>query len=80
MGDAASNTIFSLALGIVLEKGAVTITPESYDYLTWGGAFSTQFWLDPKTGVSGILMTQMFPVRARLTAELEDIADKFLTD
>jgi CubicO group peptidase (beta-lactamase class C family) len=80
MGKAASNTVFSLALGIVLEKGAVTIAPENYDYLTWGGAFSTQFWLDPKTGVSGIFMTQMFPVRARLTAELEDIADKFLTD
>ena len=27
----------------------------------WGGYFSTQFWVDPRNDMTGVLMTQVLP-------------------
>lgn len=78
LGKASKNQLFSVGLGIVLTEDAAT--PNSYDFLTWDSGFNVQFWIDPATQVSGIFMTQIFPSRFQLTADLEDIADRFLAD
>jgi CubicO group peptidase (beta-lactamase class C family) len=44
--------------------GAVTVQPAPYDHADsrgefwWGGVAGTQWWISPKTGVAGLLMTQ----------------------
>jgi len=44
--------------------GAVTVQPAPYDHpdssgeFWWGGVAGTQWWISPKTGVAGLLMTQ----------------------
>ncbi len=44
--------------------GAVTVQPATYDHADsssefwWGGVAGTQWWISPKTGVAGLLMTQ----------------------
>ena len=80
MGDEASNQVFSIGLGVFLEKEAESITPENYDYLGWSGAYNTHFWIDPKSQVAGIFMTQIFPPVYRMTDQLENVADQFFAD
>ncbi len=44
--------------------GALTVQPAPYDHADssgefwWGGVAGTQWWISPKTGVAGLLMTQ----------------------
>jgi len=44
--------------------GALTVHPAPYDHVDssgefwWGGMAGTQWWISPKTGVAGLLMTQ----------------------
>ncbi|WP_371126045.1 hypothetical protein [Bradyrhizobium sp.] len=44
--------------------GALTLRPSPLDHgdaageFWWGGVAGTQWWISPKTGVAGLLMTQ----------------------
>ena len=38
---------FGLGFGIVTEKGSAN-TPAQAGTFSWGGAFSTSYWVDPK--------------------------------
>jgi CubicO group peptidase (beta-lactamase class C family) len=29
--------------------------------LTWGGLFNTYYWIDPASGVAGVIMMQVLP-------------------
>ena len=29
--------------------------------LTWAGLFNTYFWIDPKSGIAGVIMMQILP-------------------
>jgi CubicO group peptidase (beta-lactamase class C family) len=78
-GKQANKQIFSLGLGVFLDDDATSMKESDYDYLGWGGAYNTQFWIDPKNRVAGIFLTQMYPARFRLTEQLEDVADQFLS-
>jgi len=39
---------------------------------SWGGAFNTSYWIDPKEGLVGVFMSQLRPVQS-------DITEKFTT-
>ncbi|MDG2289168.1 MAG: serine hydrolase [Woeseiaceae bacterium] len=52
-------------IGMVGELG----TPGTY---SWGGAFNTSFWIDPKEQILGVIMTQVRPNES-------DITDRFKT-
>jgi len=36
---------------------------------SWGGAFNTSYWIDPKEGLVGVFMSQVRPVQSDITAK-----------
>ena len=52
-----------LGLGIVTGRAEPADVPGRFG---WDGAFGTSFWMDPKEGVVGVLMTQRRPDRLAL--------------
>ncbi len=76
LGSAARNAGYAFGLGVVPEKDGRLDDPSSYDYFFWQGAANTLFWLDKKSGIYGILLTQHIPIQYMLTPQLEDIADR----
>lgn len=79
MGATATDQVFSVGLGISLEDGELDPNKKPYDYLYWAGAYNTQFWIDQRSQVFGIFMSQIFPPMFRLTPELEEVADAVLS-
>jgi CubicO group peptidase (beta-lactamase class C family) len=49
-----------LGFGLLSEKTEVDLA-RSVGSITWGGFFTTTFWIDPKEEVIAILMLQMYP-------------------
>jgi CubicO group peptidase (beta-lactamase class C family) len=48
--------------GVLTEKGKETAKdPSGVGSYSWGGAFGTYFWVDPKNKLIGIYMSQVFP-------------------
>lgn len=76
LGSAAKNAGYAFGLGVVPEKNGRLNDPSTYDYFFWQGAANTLFWVDKKSGVYGILLTQHIPIQYMLTPQLEDIADR----
>jgi CubicO group peptidase (beta-lactamase class C family) len=48
---------YSLGTSVLLNPSAIGIYGNPGEF-TWGGAFSTYFWIDPREGLFGIFMTQ----------------------
>ena len=76
LGGAAKRAGYAFGLGVVPESDGDLADPETYDYLFWQGAANTLFWMDQKTGIYGLLLTQHIPIQYMLTPQLEDIADR----
>ncbi len=51
---------FGLGVSVLVDLPA-TSTPGSVGNYSWGGAASTQFWIDPEEEMLGIFMTQFMP-------------------
>jgi len=51
---------FGLGFGIVTEKGAAK-TPVSPGTFSWGGMFSSSYWIDPKEKIIAQFFLQQFP-------------------
>jgi CubicO group peptidase (beta-lactamase class C family) len=49
---------FSLAFGVVTDRGQIRGGEGSAGTFDWGGYFNTQYFADPKEGIIGILMKQ----------------------
>jgi len=58
--DAHAGYGFGLC-GSVLVDLPATSTPGNVGIYGWGGAASTQFWIDPEEEMLGIFMTQYMP-------------------
>ena len=54
---------FGLGFSTTID-GAATLLPGSTGDLSWGGAASTFFWVDPKEDLIVIFMTQLMPSSA----------------
>ena len=76
MGPAATGFGFTYGLGIAPEKNGTLNNPESYDYLFWLGAANTAFWIDPVNKLSGIFLTQLYPIRYPSIFQLQEVADQ----
>ena len=50
---------FGLAFGLETEKNDYR-SPVSQGSFSWGGAFSTQYWADPKENLIGVLYTNIY--------------------
>jgi CubicO group peptidase (beta-lactamase class C family) len=61
---------FGLGFGIVTERGAAK-TPVSAGTFSWGGMFSSSYWIDPKEKIIAQFFLQQFP------NSHADIHDKF---
>jgi CubicO group peptidase (beta-lactamase class C family) len=48
--------------GYVIMDAALAQQLESEGNYGWGGAFGTQFWIDPREKITGIILTQLKPV------------------
>ena len=51
---------FGLGFAITTEKEAARVPPSAGTY-DWGGYYGTTYWVDPKEGVIGLIMTQKVP-------------------
>jgi CubicO group peptidase (beta-lactamase class C family) len=51
---------FGLGLAVVLDPVANKV-PSSPGEVSWGGAASTAFWVDPAEGVTAVFLTQLLP-------------------
>lgn len=60
---------WGLGLGIVTGRAEPADVPGRFG---WDGAFGTSFWMDPKEGVVGVLMTQRRPDRLALPPVVAD--------
>jgi CubicO group peptidase (beta-lactamase class C family) len=72
---------FSMALaGATLIDGALAGLPASTGSYGWGGAASTQFWIDPAENLTGIFMVQLMPLSNRLAFLFEGLTYQALTE
>ena len=61
MGDVPWPGIgFGLGFSVVIDP-AQAETISTVGTIGWGGAASTNFWIDPKEEIIGILLTQIWP-------------------
>lgn len=51
---------FGLGFAITTDKEAARVPPSAGTY-DWGGYYGTTYWVDPKEGVIGMIMTQKVP-------------------
>ena len=51
---------FGLGFGVTLDRGRAHAMPTEGSY-TWGGAFCTHWWNDPREQLYGLVMTQVRP-------------------
>jgi CubicO group peptidase (beta-lactamase class C family) len=64
--------------GIVAEKGKdEPAEPGSY---SWGGAFNTFFWVDPKNELIGVYMSQVFPPEFTASVKFKQMTYEALTE
>jgi len=61
---------FGLGFEIVDTVGAVEL-PGSPGTFSWGGAYHTSYWADPKEKIVAVLMTQLLPANG------SDLLNKF---
>ena len=61
---------FGLGFGIVTEAGSGKLPTNTGTY-SWGGMFSTSYWVDPKEKIVGLFFTNIYP------AEHGDMHDRF---
>ncbi len=58
--------------GILTEKGKdANKDPAAVGTYSWGGAFGTYFWVDPKNELIGVFMSQVFPPDFTLAQEFK---------
>ena len=58
--DPTTGTGFGLGVSVLMDLGKGQTLGSVGNY-GWGGAANTNFWIDPKEGLIGILMTQFMP-------------------
>jgi len=69
--DGDSNPDISLGFGVVTDLGKHGELG-SIGMYSWGGAFNTSYWIDPREGLVGVFMSQVRPVNT-------DITERFTT-
>jgi CubicO group peptidase (beta-lactamase class C family) len=64
--------LMGYGFGVLSEKGkADSKDPAGVGTFSWGGAFGTSFWIDPKNEIVGVYMSQSFPPDFTLAGEFK---------
>jgi CubicO group peptidase (beta-lactamase class C family) len=72
---------YGFGLSVEVDRGpGGAATPVSAGSFDWGGAGSTWMWVDPKTGVTGLLMLQVFPSSPRWAQLFKQVVYGALVD
>ncbi len=73
--------IFGYGFAVLSEKAKENgKDPAGAGTYSWGGAFNTFFWVDPKNELIGILMTQVFPPDFTLGQDFKRLTYEALTE
>jgi CubicO group peptidase (beta-lactamase class C family) len=71
---------FGLGLACVIDRAALKL-PTSEGSITWGGAASTTFWVDPHEELSCVFFTQLIPSTTyRIRRELQRLTYQAIVD
>ena len=62
VGELYGDGAFGLGFGLVTDKTKNQILSSVGNY-SWGGYFSTSYWMDPEEDLIGLFFTQMFPMQ-----------------
>jgi CubicO group peptidase (beta-lactamase class C family) len=65
---------YGLGFGLMFQPAAGAAEPV-LDSFFWAGAYSTNFWVDPRRDIIGVVMTQVVPV-TRDTQIVHDVVNK----
>jgi CubicO group peptidase (beta-lactamase class C family) len=65
---------YGLGFGLMFQPAAGAAEPV-LDSFFWAGAYSTNFWVDPRRDIIGVVMTQVVPV-TRDTQIVRDVVNK----
>lgn len=67
--------------GVLTEKGKESSKdPAGVGTYSWGGAFGTSFWIDPKNQIVGVFMSQVFPPDFTLATEFKRLTYEALSE
>jgi CubicO group peptidase (beta-lactamase class C family) len=73
-------TGFGLGYSVVLDSG-LAATTSSVGSVSWGGAYNTVFWIDPKEELIGILMSQVRPyTHLNMRADMISLVNQAIID
>ena len=73
-------TGFGLGYSVVLDSG-LAATTSSEGSVSWGGAYNTVFWIDPKEELIGILMSQVRPyTHLNMRADMISLVNQAIID
>ena len=66
------NALMGYGFGVLSEEGKKDQNdPAGVGTFSWGGAYGTYFWVDPKNEVVGVIMAQVFPPDFTLSTDLK---------
>jgi CubicO group peptidase (beta-lactamase class C family) len=71
--DPNASTAIGLSVSVVMDASK-HYHPESEGAYNWGGYFYTSFWVDPKEGFIGVLMSQVNPTKSRMGGQFKIMA------
>ncbi|MDA7511039.1 beta-lactamase family protein, partial [Verrucomicrobia bacterium] len=71
--DPEASTAMGLSVSVVTDASK-HYHPESEGAYNWGGYFYTSFWVDPKEGFIGVLMSQVNPTKSRMGGQFKIMA------
>jgi CubicO group peptidase (beta-lactamase class C family) len=73
-------TGFGLGYSVVLNSG-LAATTSSVGSVSWGGAYNTVFWIDPKEQLIGIMMSQVRPyTHLNMRADMISLVNQAIID
>lgn len=73
--------LMGYGFGVLSEKGKETSKEATgVGSYSWGGAFGTFFWVDPKNELIGVFMTQAFPPDFTMASEFKRLTYEALTE
>ena len=69
--NGSAGRMFGAGFGITVDPE----NPEEMDFYSWGGAYNTGFFVDPKDGTVGVQMSSCLGCRQALIPSIEQIVD-----
>ena len=66
---------YGLGFGLMIQPAPGAAEPVLDSYF-WAGAYSTNFWVDPRRDIIGVVMTQVMPVTQTVQQAVRQAVNK----